>query len=135
MGDQDRQLIERYLAQELTSSEKSEFENRLKHDQEFAQELQAYKNAIEAVKLAQRDQLKKRVQERDKILDGGTRHFNLGKGKMLMMAAVVTGLIIVRWWLYHVMQPVESSEIIITQDSLQMQDNVPYVIQDTLESK
>src|SRR5688572_320388 len=112
MEDRDRQLIERYLAQDLPLSDKSEFEKRLMHNPALAQELDAYRHAIEAVKLAQRDELKKRFRERDRMLDGETKSFRLGKGKIWMMAAVITGLIIVSWWLYHTMQSSTANEII-----------------------
>ena len=49
MEDRDRQLIERYLAQDLPLSEKSEFETRLKQNPTLARELDAYKYAMEAV--------------------------------------------------------------------------------------
>ena len=77
------------------------------------------------------DELKKRFQERDKKLDAGTTQYNLGKGKLWMMAAIITGMIIVSWWLYHAMQPAQANENIMAQDSLRVQDNVPYVISDT----
>ncbi len=69
MKEQDQELIERYLAGEMTTGEKRDMENRLQSEHEFRHEFQQYELAIGSLKMAQRDQLKSRFRDRDKVLD------------------------------------------------------------------
>lgn len=69
MEEKDRLQIEKHFARELNPREQSEFEQRVNSDSQFAAEFEEYKNAMEALKLAQRDELKNRFRARDKELD------------------------------------------------------------------
>lgn len=122
MEEQDKILIERYLAQELTAVERKEFEMRLLNDVIFNKEFSKTKLAIDALKMAERDELRKRFRERDKILDRQHGHFAIKGRNLLMMAAIVTAVIILSWWLYHATQPPYQEEQIFTEDSIQKQE-------------
>src|SRR5688572_24769163 len=125
MEERDRILIERYLAQEMTATEKLEFENRMLHDAPFKTEVEQYQLAIEALKIAQREELKERFRQRDKILDqGNTRHLS-GRRSLWLMAAVVTGLIILSWLLYYGLKQPVDEEIITNQDSIEQKGEIP----------
>src|SRR5688500_5835007 len=112
MEERDRILIERYLAQEMTATEKLEFENRMLHDALLRTEVEQYQLAIEALKIAQREELKDRFRQRDKILDkGNTRHIS-GRRSLWLLAAIITGVIILSWSLYYGYRQPATEEII-----------------------
>ncbi len=73
MEERDQSLIERYLANELSVTERAEVEQRKKDDPEFRQELIDYEKAREALLIRQREELRQRFRERDKKLDAPSK--------------------------------------------------------------
>ena len=96
MKESDEILIEKYLAQELTAAERIEVELRAQNEAAFRLELDKYTHAMDALKLAQRDELKRRFRERDKILDKQTNVVSLGRNRnrWILTAAAVIALIV-----------------------------------------
>ena len=72
MEERDQALIESYLANELSVEEKSRVEQRIADDPAFRDLLNAYRNAVEALKQGERDRLKAHLKSRDKALDRGS---------------------------------------------------------------
>jgi hypothetical protein len=63
LNDNDRQLIERYIDEELTIEETEAFVQRVQTDKIFAEEILAYQQAVAAIKSANRAQLKAQLQQ------------------------------------------------------------------------
>ena len=132
MEELDKILIERYLAQEMSAVESKEFEQRLLADAIFSKEFNETKLAIEALKIAERDVLRKRFRERDIMLDRQQRNVSFKGRNLLMMAAIVTALIILAWLIYHASKQPYREEQILTQDSIQKQGD-ENILQDSTD--
>lgn len=118
-------MIEKYLAQEMTLAERHEVEKRIQLDPQFRTEVDEYKLAIEALKIAQRDELKNRFRQRDKDLDKvNTRFISHGRN-LWMLAAVVTGIILFSWLFYYSFRAPAAEEIFTSQDSIQQEQILP----------
>src|SRR5688572_18115938 len=135
MEERDQILIERYLAQELTAVERNEVEHRAQQDPDFKKELMEYQLAIEAIKIAQREELKTRFRNRDKVLDRNSiRHLKPGRN-IWMMAASVLVIIAFAWWLYKAYQAPVMDEVITIQDSLKLENNSEVRIDTTVSHR
>src|SRR5688572_24978366 len=88
MEDKDYTLIERYLSQDMSPEEQLEIERRAQIDPDFGRELSAYQLAVESIKLAQREELKNRLRQRDKMLDKQTQDKKPGINRRLLFLAV-----------------------------------------------
>lgn len=102
MEERDIVLIERYLAGELTLSERAEVERRAQEEPAFKKEFTEYMMALEAIRLAGREELKNRFRQRDKILDGKSaqvKRFNPGN-HFWKLAAGVLIMILLGWLIY-----------------------------------
>lgn len=129
----DQTLIERYLADEMTLSERNEVERRAKDDAQFRKDLAEYKLSIEAIKLSEREVLKNRFRQRDKVLDQkntagrqGTRYY------MLIMAAAAVISILVAWYFLYTPDRTIDEAKNETRDSTSLVQNPPVII-DTIK--
>lgn len=131
----DQILIERYLAQEMTSSERSEVERRAEIDPQFKKDLAAYKLSLEAIKLSQRDELMNRFRQRDKVLD--KKNNSKSDGKRLsfwwLSVAASVSILVAAYFLY-------TPDRIIDEASNDKKDStilvhVPPVVIDSSQSK
>lgn len=71
--ERDIDLFERYRNNELSDAELRDFEARLAYDNEFKHEFDTYQSVEEGVKNHFRNQLKYRLQEIDKAMDGASK--------------------------------------------------------------
>jgi hypothetical protein len=71
MEERDEILIGRYLANELSETERTEVEQRMKEDPLFRQEVLTYEMARDALRLGKREELRDRFKKRDITLDLG----------------------------------------------------------------
>ena len=128
MEERDRVLIERYIAEELSIAERHEVEQRMKDDPVFKNEFEEYVLTMDALKIAQREELKERFRKRDKILDRRDSGYLHRPRSLWLLAAIVTGVVILSWLAYYgFKQPVEEN-IFTNQDSIQVEqplENVP----------
>jgi tetratricopeptide (TPR) repeat protein len=129
----DQNLIERYLANEMTATEKTHFEQRLALETGLQQELEEYKLVMDALRLAERQELLQRFRERDKILDKkngipSTNH-NL-RFWMLSAAAVLTMIIAWRFFIQPGHNADQANQF--PKDSTTIQQPLP-VQKDTLQ--
>lgn len=69
MEERDEQLIEQYLARELTEAERAAVDKRRQEDPVFDQEVRDYEMALLALKFQQREALRQRFAQRDVELD------------------------------------------------------------------
>lgn len=113
MNDIDYTLIERYLSQELSLSERTQIEMRAQNDPDFGRELSAYKMALESIKLSQREQLKNRFRNRDLMLDNEAENKRPGKNMRFMLFAIAALFIalIALQFLIRQDRPVNQAEI------------------------
>ncbi len=132
----DQTLIERYLSNELTLAERSDVERRAKDDTQFRKDLAEYKLSIEAIKLAEREELKNRFRQRDKMLDQkniggrqGTQYY------MLMMAVAAVISILVAWYFLYTPDRTIDEAKNETRDSTYLVQNPPVVIDTLKENK
>jgi hypothetical protein len=100
MGTVDQHLIERYLAHEMTVAELHDFEVRLQTDAVLRQELSEYRLAMDALRLAQREELKARFRKRDKILD---REKWGGRNRTLWILSAAAILVLLLGWKFFSM--------------------------------
>ncbi len=100
MEEIDLNLIERYLANDLSEKERADFEQRRKEDALFNQEIADYENAKEALMIKQRDELRLKIKGWDQDLDAPKqdvinpkkfRHFWLAIAAILVLALLL-------WW-------------------------------------
>jgi len=132
----DQTLIERYLAQELTPAERANVESRAQRDPQFRNELEEYTLAIEALKLARREELKNRFRQRDKILDLKNNRGGSVKRVSFWWLAAAAGISILVAW-FFMFTPERSIDQAKNdnqkKDSLEQHQNT-LVINDTVES-
>ena len=131
----EQNLIERYLAQELTPAERADIERRAETDPQFRKELEEYTLAIEALKLTRREELKNRFRERDKMLD---RKNNTGSAPRRVsfwwLAAAASVSILVAWFfLYTPDRTVDQANADTKKDSMDLRQNLPVII-DTIKA-
>lgn len=131
MEEKDRTLIEKYFAHELSVQEKNAMEQRLTTDSEFAMEFEAYRQAVEALKLVQRDELKNRFRERDRVLDQVDKPSSGKRRYFFLLAAALIITVAGIWVLNNGREPVMESEIAIPQDTLKTQE-ISEIKNDTL---
>lgn len=95
----DQNLIERYWANEMSPSEKRNFEQRLALEAGLQQEFEEFKLAMEAIKLAERKELLQRFMQRDKILDKKNQGHHPGRTRTLWLlsAAAIIIAVMVAW--------------------------------------
>jgi len=94
----DQTLMERYWANEMSTTEKRNFEERLSLEAGLQQEFEEFKLTMEAIKLAERKELLQRFMQRDKILDkknlvnhpGRTRTLWLLSAAAIILAVMIT---------------------------------------------
>lgn len=121
MEERDIQLIEKYLAHDLTTAEVAEVERRLISDMEFRKIFDEYKLAAEALRLAHRDELKSRFRERDKILDKKTNVNSTPNTRLLWwLGAIVFSLLLL--WFFITKQGPSETVINQTEDTLQVNE-------------
>ena len=95
MKAQDEHLIERYLAGDMTQDERRDMENRLQADPDLRQELMQYEMAIKSLRLAQREELKARFRDRDRMLDKDLTGKKPGITRRDMWMLAVAAIVIV----------------------------------------
>ncbi len=129
----DQTLIERYLADELTLSERNEVEQRAKNDAQFRKDLAECKLSIEAIRLSEREELKNRFRQRDKILDKKNNNRSGGKQVSFWWLAVAAAVsVLVAWYfLYAPPQQTIDQAKNETKDSTPIVQNPPIVIDTT----
>ena len=95
----DQNLIERYWANEMSTSEKRNFEQRLALEAGLQQEFEEFKLSMEAIKLAERKELLQRFMQRDKILDKKNQVNHPGRTRTLWLlsAAAIILAVMVAW--------------------------------------
>jgi len=127
----DQTLIERYLANEMTTTEKSHFEKRLALESELQQELEEYKLVMEAIKLAERQELLQRFRDRDKILDRKSRNYSIRPNRRYWVLSAAAIVMMVIAWRFFI-QPAHHADQAqdFPKDSTLIQQNLP-VQQDT----
>lgn len=129
----DQTLIERYLAGELSPSERNVLERRADSDPQFRKELNEYKMTLEALKLSQREELKNRFRQRDKILDKKDNTGASSKYYVLMMVAAGIISILIAWhFLYTPDRPIDQAKS-DSKDSIEIVQNPPVII-DTIKT-
>lgn len=131
MEEIDQHLIERYLANDLSETERADFLRRRKEDAVFNQAVEDYEYAKEALIIKERDALRARIKGWDQDLDSGQqdvlkpKKFNFFW--LAIAAIVVLGLLL--WWFMftpdHPSMPVNENK----KDSLQT--NTPYISDST----
>jgi TolA-binding protein len=129
----DQALIERYMANEMTTTERKHFEQRLALETGLHQEFEEYKLVMEAIKLAEREELLKRFRQRDKILDSKGRMHSINRNRrfwLLSAAALIT--MIIAWKFF--IQPGRNSDQAqdLPKDSTPIQQTLP-VQKDTIQ--
>ncbi len=130
----DQSLIERYLANELTLSERNAVERRAQDDAQFRKDFAEYQLSIEAIKLSERDALKNRFRQRDKMLDQKNNGGRQGTPfYMLMMTAAAVISILVAWYFLYTPDRTIDEAKNETRDSTFLVQNPPVVI-DTLKT-
>ncbi|MFZ1676509.1 MAG: hypothetical protein WBP41_20685 [Saprospiraceae bacterium] len=131
----DQTLIERYLANELTLSERNEVERRAKDDTQFRKDLAECKLSIEAIKLSEREELKNRFRQRDKILDKKNNNRSGGKSVSFLWLAVAAAVSILMAW-YFIYAPeqrtIDQAKNDIKDSTLIVQN--PPVVIDTIKT-
>jgi hypothetical protein len=131
----DQTLIERYLANEMTAIEQSVFEKRLALESGLQQEFEEYKLVMEAVKLAERQELLQRFRDRDKILDRKTGLRSLHPNRRIWMLSAAAILMMIIAWRFFI-QPGHNSDQAqqFPKDSTNIQQPLP-IQQDTLQEE
>ncbi len=134
MNDIDYTLIERYLSQDMSPEEQLQIERRALIDPDFGRELSAYQMAKEAIKLAQREELKNRFRQRDKILDKQNKDIYPGKSRSLGFLAIAATIAVLLAWQFLFKSPATSDQAIsVHQDSTGLADTP--LITDTIGEK
>ncbi|MGB3078002.1 MAG: CDC27 family protein [Saprospiraceae bacterium] len=131
----DQKLIERYLANELTLSERNEVERRAKDDAQFRKDLAECKLSIEAIRLSEREKLKNRFRQRDKMLDQKNNNLNGGKQVSFWWLAVAAAVSVLVAWYFIYAPPLQTIDQAHgdTKDSTAIVQNLPVVI-DTIKT-
>ena len=122
MEERDEQLIEQYLARELTEAERAAVDKRRQEDPVFDQEVKDYEMALLALKLQQREALRQRFAKRDIELDKkkpappstGRRWY-----LWIAVAAILFILVAFIWKLLNKNDAPAQPSTIVTEDSLQ----------------
>jgi len=129
----DQALIERYLVNEMTATERTHFEQRLALETGLRQELEEYKLVMEAVKLAERQELLQRFRDRDKILDRKTMLHSLNPNRRFWMLSAAAILMMIIAWRFFI-QPGHDSDQAqqFPKDTTNIQQTLP-IPQDTLQ--
>ncbi len=127
MEERDQILIERYLSGDLTEAERNDIELRRLGDPLFSQQIAEYEMAKEALKAYQRDELKKRFQRRDEVLDKKTDRGSSGGSVIwyILFGVLLVGLISWKLWLSPDKQTNEPPAIEQQQDNQELQDSMP----------
>ncbi|MEP6794052.1 MAG: hypothetical protein ABJB16_06980, partial [Saprospiraceae bacterium] len=130
----DQTLIEQYLANELTLTERNEVERRAKDDTQFRKDFTAYKLSLEAIKLSEREELKNRFRQRDKMLDKKNNIQHGGKRVSFWLLAVAAAVsVMVAWYfIYAPEQRTIDQANNDTKDSTLFVNNPP--VMDTLKA-
>ncbi len=96
MEETQQRLIEKFLAGEASPAEQSMIQEMVHRDPQFKIELEQYTTAMEALKIAQREELRNRFRQRDIVLDRQDRSLNSGKNRtrwIIALAFVVMAFI------------------------------------------
>ncbi|MEO6132639.1 MAG: CDC27 family protein [Saprospiraceae bacterium] len=130
----DQTLIERYLSRELTPAERNELERREGADPEFRKELNKYRLSFDALKLSQREELKNRFRQRDKMLDQkGNPGASGTKQYVLMMVAAGIISILIAWYFLYTPDRTSDQAKNDSKDSIQIVQSPPVII-DTIKT-
>lgn len=125
MEERDLQWMDKYLAGELSGSERYEFELRLQQDPVFRKEMEAYTLTLEALKVSQREELKRRFEQRDKILDKGKPNAHRPMNLWLLAAGILF-LLAISWWFYYATKPPAQEIMISDRDSIELKQELPF---------
>ena len=130
----DQNLIERYWANEMSTTEKRNFEQRLALETGLQQEFEEFKLAMEAIKLAERKELLQRFMQRDKILDKKNQGNHPGRTRTLWLlsaAAIILAVMIAWNFLLSPTQSIDQADNTIP-DTLTLDQKLP-LQKDTLQ--
>ena len=127
----DQTLIEQYWANEMSSTERQNFEQRLALESGLQQEFDEFKLAMEAVKLAERKELLQRFRQRDEILDKKNRNNPSGRTMRIWMqraVAVAAVLTLFLGWRFFI-SPMHTPDLANThptKDSIDTRQTPPF---------
>lgn len=127
MEERDKVLIEKYIAGELSITDRHEVEQRLKDDSIFKQEFEEYMLTMDALKIAQREELRERFRKRDKILDRRDSGFLHRPKSLWLLAAIVTGVVLLSWLAYYGFKQPAEEEIFTKQDSSRLEQTIEHL--------
>jgi len=130
----DQTLMERYWANEMSATEKRNFEQRLSLEAGLQQEFEEFKLAMESIRLAERKELLQRFMQRDKILDKKNQVNHPGRTRTLWLlsaAAIILAFMIAWNFLLSPAQTPDQANNTI-QDTLTVDQKLP-LNKDTLQ--
>ncbi|MBK8700524.1 MAG: hypothetical protein IPN29_13725 [Saprospiraceae bacterium] len=104
MTDRHQDSIEKYLLGQMDSTEKAEFEDRLKSDKELQMEWQAYHLAITSLKVADSENIRNRLVAIESQIRSKERRT---RGLWLLVALIFLGVVFVTIIKYYSGNPLE----------------------------
>ncbi|MDQ3017150.1 MAG: hypothetical protein M3R25_10600, partial [Bacteroidota bacterium] len=135
MKEQNQKLFERYLTGEMTIDERHDMEKRLQIDFDLRQELMQYELVIDSLRMAQREELKARFRDRDKILDKGLpgKKWEIQRRDIWLFAAAALVIVLL---VFNFLMPRENSEYqseVKPLDTIQ-EDKIKTIPVDTIQT-
>lgn len=124
--------MERYLAKELTPAEQIEVEQRMRVDGQFKKDLSAYQFAVEAIKLSEREKLKDRFKQRDRMLDKNSNTIDPRKNISIrwLAAASIMSVLVAGYFLYAPDRNIDEAKN-DSKDSTRLVQNLPVKVDTT----